>query len=59
MSSDQSEGGTGSQLTNQTVVGQARALVSCVPSPYDRDVLGFQVEWLSVTQWLVSATPSG
>ena len=26
------------------VVGQARALVSCVPSPYDRDVLGFQVE---------------
>ena len=33
------------QLTNQSpVLGQARALVSCVPSPYDRDVLGFQVE---------------
>lgn len=42
--SDQSEAGTRSQLTNQTAVGQARALVSCVPSPYDRDVLGFQVE---------------
>ena len=42
---DQSEAGTRSQLTNQTpVLGQARALVSCVPSPYDRDVLGFQVK---------------
>ena len=25
------------------VLGQARALVSCVPSPYDTDVLAFQV----------------
>ena len=25
------------------VVGQARALVSCLPSPYDNDVLAFQV----------------
>ena len=25
------------------VIGQARALVSCVPSPYDTDVLAFQV----------------
>ena len=25
------------------VMGQARALVSCVPSPYDTDVLSFQV----------------
>ena len=42
--SDQSEAGTRSQLTNQSpAVGQARALVSCVPSPYDRDVLAFQV----------------
>ena len=44
----QSEAGSRSrdqQLTNQSpVVGQARALVSCVPSPYDRDVLGFKVE---------------
>ena len=42
--SDRSEAGTRSQLTNQSpAVGQARALVSCVPSPYDRDVLAFQV----------------
>ena len=25
------------------VVGQARALISCLPSPYDNDVLAFQV----------------
>ena len=28
------------------VLGQARALVSCVPSPYDTDVLSFQVRFI-------------
>ena len=30
------------------VLGQARALVSCVPSPYDNDVLGFQVKYQKI-----------
>ena len=36
--------GPGPKYAESPVLGQARALVSCVPSPYDRDVLGFQVE---------------
>ena len=32
------------------VVGQARALISCLPSPYDNDVLAFQVMSSSSSQ---------